>query len=225
MPDRALRLATNGAERLPLGSSAPKQDRSRKTLEAILKATRTLIERKDFNAISISEIVERSGTSNGSFYARFPDKVSLLVALQLDSHREVAEELDIRLNPEKWTRYDLRRTINEMIPVLMQVPDKHLEVFKAAMVQSLQNPVLAENVDQITQRKIALAARLVLSKKDEIVSEDAERLAFLGARTVELLLQQRRVRMFRRKPRERKYETQFQAELAEIYLRILGQPV
>jgi hypothetical protein len=110
-----------------------------------------------------------------------------------------------------------------MIPVLMQVPDKHLEVFKAAMVQSLQNPELAENVDEITQRKIALSARLVLSKTAEIIAADAERLAFLGARTVELLLQQQRVRMFRRKPRERKYERQFQSELAEIYLRILGQ--
>jgi AcrR family transcriptional regulator len=225
MSDRALRLASSGADHLLLGPSAPKQDRSRKTLEAILKATRYLIERKDFGAISISEIVERSGSSNGSFYARFPDKVSLLVALQLDSHREVAEELELRLSPEKWKKYDLRRTIEDMIPVLMRVPDRHLEVFKAAMVQSLHNPVLAENVDQITQRKIALAARLVLSKKDEIIAEDAERLAHLGARTVELLLQQRRVRMFKRKPRERKYEKQFHSELAEIYLRILGYPL
>ena len=121
MPDRALRLAVSGAGDLPRGSSAPKQDRSRKTLEAILKATRYLIERKDFSAISISEIVERSATSNGSFYARFPDKVSLLVALQLDSHREVAEELDARLNPRKWKKHDLRRTIEEMIPVICEV--------------------------------------------------------------------------------------------------------
>jgi AcrR family transcriptional regulator len=220
---RALRLATHDADPLPLGASAPKQDRSRKTLEAILKATRHLIERKDFSAISISEIVDRSGTSNGSFYARFPDKVSLLVALQLASHRQIAEELEVRLNPERWARHDLRQTVEGMIPVLMQVPDRHLEVFKAAMVQSLQNPELAENVDQITQRKVALSARLVLSRRAEIVATDAERLAFLGARTVELLLQQHRVRMFRRKPRERKYERQFQSELAEIYLRILGQ--
>jgi AcrR family transcriptional regulator len=225
MSDRALRLAASGVERLPPGASAPKQDRSRKTLQAILKATRTLIERKDFAAISISEIVERSGTSNGSFYARFPDKVSLLVALQLNSHREVAEELEIRLSPKKWVHLNLRRTIEGMIPLLIQVPDKHLEVFKAAMVQSLHNPVLAENVDQITQRKIALSTRLVLSKRREIIADDAERLAFLGARTVELLLQQRRVRMFRRKPRERKYEKQFHSELAEIFLRILGHPL
>ena len=222
MPGRALRLAANGMDHLPSGASAPKQDRSRKTLEAILKATRYLIERKDFSAISISDIVERSGTSNGSFYARFPDKVSLLVALQLASHRQIVEELELALAPEKWADHDLRRTIEGMIPVLMQVPDKHLEVFKAAMVQSLQNPELAGNVDEITRRKIALSAGLVLSKKAELAADDAERLAFLGARTVELLLQQRRVRMFRRKPRERIYEEQFHSELAEIYLRILG---
>src|ERR1700761_4290745 len=191
MPGRALRLAANGMDYLPSGASAPKQDRSRKTLEAILKATRYLIERKDFSAISISDIVERSGTSNGSVYARFPDKVSLLVALQLASHRQIVEELELALAPEKWADHDLRRTIEGMIPVLMQVPDKHLEVFKAAMVQSLQNPELAGNVDEITRRKIALSAGLVLSKKAELAADDAERLAFLGARTVELLLQQR----------------------------------
>jgi AcrR family transcriptional regulator len=222
MSDRALRLAAHGVDHMPLGASAPKQDRSRKTLEAILKATRYLIERKEFSAISISEIVERSGTSNGSFYARFPDKASLLVALQLDSHREVVEELDAKLDPEKWVRHKLKHVIQGMIPVLMHVPDRHLEVFRAALFQSLHKPMLAENVDEITERKIALAARLVLSKRDEIVAIGAERLAFLGARTVELLLQQHRVRMYRRKPPERKYEKQFHAELAEIYLRILG---
>src|ERR1700761_8080804 len=147
MPGRALRLAANGMDYLPSGASAPKQDRSRKTLEAILKATRYLIERKDFSAISISDIVERSGTSNGSFYARFPDKVSLLLALQLDSHRAVIEELEARLSPERWTHCDLRQTVEEMIPVLMHIPDRHLEVFKASLIHSLRNPVLAENVD------------------------------------------------------------------------------
>src|ERR1700761_2601897 len=109
MPGRALRLAANGMDYLPSGASAPKQDRSRKTLEAILKGARYMIERKDLRAISISDIVERPGTSNGSFYARFPDKVSLLVALQLASHRQIAEELEARLSPEKWARYDLRQ--------------------------------------------------------------------------------------------------------------------
>jgi len=222
MSGRASRLSDNAIDHLPLRTSPPKQDRSRKTLKAILEATRYLVERKDFSAISISEIVERSGTSNGSFYARFPDKASLLLALQLAAHREVIEELDARLNPEKWTHHDLRQTVEAMIPVLMHIPDKHLDVFKATLVQSLRHPVLAANVDQITQRKVALVARLVLSKRDEIIADDAERLAFLAARTVELLLQQRRVRMFRRKPRERKYEKQFQSELVEIYLRILG---
>ncbi len=72
---------------------APRQDRSRRTLEAILEATEKLLERRAFGDISIAEIVLKSGSSTGSFYARFPTKDALLPALYARYHAAIPERV------------------------------------------------------------------------------------------------------------------------------------
>ena len=57
---------------------APKQDRSRATLDRIVRATGELLETTRFDDISVSEIVTLAGSSVGAFYTRFPDKAALL---------------------------------------------------------------------------------------------------------------------------------------------------
>lgn len=59
----------------------PRQERSRRTLDRLLAATERLLARRSFEAISVQDIVRAARTSVGSFYARFPDKASLLTAL------------------------------------------------------------------------------------------------------------------------------------------------
>jgi len=59
----------------------PRQARSRATLERILDALQDLLRTKRFEEITVRELVERSETSTGSFYARFPTKETLLPAL------------------------------------------------------------------------------------------------------------------------------------------------
>lgn len=72
---------------------APRQDRSRRTFEAILEATEKLLERRAFGDISIAEIVLKSGSSTGSFYARFPTKDALLPALYARYHAGIPERV------------------------------------------------------------------------------------------------------------------------------------
>ncbi len=57
---------------------APKQARSRATLDRIVAATQELLETKRFDDISVAEIVSRARSSVGAFYVRFPDKAALL---------------------------------------------------------------------------------------------------------------------------------------------------
>lgn len=61
--------------------SPPKQKRSLGTYNRILDALDDLLQKQRFEDITIREIVHRSGTSTGSFYARFPTKDALLPAL------------------------------------------------------------------------------------------------------------------------------------------------
>jgi AcrR family transcriptional regulator len=60
----------------------PQQQRSRESLERILDAAESLIRERGFEAMTIAEVVERSGSSVGSLYARFRNKRGLLQAVQ-----------------------------------------------------------------------------------------------------------------------------------------------
>ena len=59
----------------------PLQARSRRTLDALLDAAAALLRERPYHELGVSEIISRAGSSTGSFYARFPDKASLLYAL------------------------------------------------------------------------------------------------------------------------------------------------
>ena len=70
--------ATHSTQRRSLSVRAPKQERSRATLDRIVSATQDLLETKRFDDISISEIVAHARSSVGAFYTRFADKAALL---------------------------------------------------------------------------------------------------------------------------------------------------
>lgn len=76
-----------------MSGHAPRQDRSRRTFECILEATEKLLERRAFEDISIAEIVLKSGSSTGSFYARFPTKDALLPALYARYHAAIPDRI------------------------------------------------------------------------------------------------------------------------------------
>ena len=59
----------------------PQQRRSQQTLDRILHATERLLQNREFDGLSVQEIVRASRTSVGSFYNRFRDKQSLLAGL------------------------------------------------------------------------------------------------------------------------------------------------
>jgi AcrR family transcriptional regulator len=58
-----------------------KQDRSRKTRDALMAATWKLLQTQPWQAISINDIVKAAGSSVGAFYSRFMDKEALLEAM------------------------------------------------------------------------------------------------------------------------------------------------
>jgi AcrR family transcriptional regulator len=66
----------------PLGKIRPgKQQRSERTLEAILDVAETLIAQKGYAATGVSEIAHRAGVTVGALYGRFDSKEALLQGL------------------------------------------------------------------------------------------------------------------------------------------------
>ncbi len=81
-------------------SAEPKQERSRRTLERVLRATEELLKHKPFEEISVTEIVRAAKSSVGSFYARFGSKEGLLPLIYQRYDREVQRRVD------RWFRRD-----------------------------------------------------------------------------------------------------------------------
>lgn len=59
----------------------PVQERSRRTVEAILEAAAQVLERRGYAGTTTDRIAERAGVSVGSLYQYFPNKDSILLAL------------------------------------------------------------------------------------------------------------------------------------------------
>jgi AcrR family transcriptional regulator len=101
--------------------SPPQQARSRATFDRILDTLEELLRTRRFEDITVRELVARSGTSTGSFYARFPTKETLLPALydryDADVHRR-ARELGGRPNEqatlEEHVAAVMRRVVDRM---------------------------------------------------------------------------------------------------------------
>jgi AcrR family transcriptional regulator len=64
---------------------APKQERSRQTVEAVLEAVRRVLRRQGAEAITTNRVAEAAGVSIGSLYQYFPDKQAIFLALH-DRH-------------------------------------------------------------------------------------------------------------------------------------------
>ncbi|WLP91842.1 TetR/AcrR family transcriptional regulator [Gordonia sp. NB41Y] len=70
---------------------APRQARSRATMERIVTTTEELLAEKPFEEITIAEISAKAGCAPPAIYARFSDKTALLLELHARFIRRAAE--------------------------------------------------------------------------------------------------------------------------------------
>ena len=101
-------------ETLPPRTAAPRQERSRATLERICRAATELLEERNWPEVTVAEIVARARSSVGSFYARFADKEALLDLLDeryTESVVELTGEMAARVREEEPTLGEYVRTL------------------------------------------------------------------------------------------------------------------
>jgi AcrR family transcriptional regulator len=70
---------------------APRQRRSRQTVDAVLDAVRLVLERHGPDAVTTNRIVEAAGVSIGTLYQYFPDKQAIYRAL----HQRHVDEVSV----------------------------------------------------------------------------------------------------------------------------------
>ena len=163
---------------------APKQHRSRRTLQRIARAALELIAQNGVEGTTVGAITRRAGSSVGSFYARFDGKTDLLV--YLDEH--IWERVE-----ERWSdamaegRLDL--PIDQLVRGLARLYADMDLVHRGARdaIGRARGPGAgpSDAAVRIRARVREDSARLLLEKRDAIAHPDPELAVDTVCRTLE----------------------------------------
>ena len=97
----------------------PKQSRSRRTLEKIVRASLEILDDEGPNGLTVHAVVQRAGSPVGSFYARFKGKDDLLEYLGERVWQEALERWHDALDSRDWSELELPQLAEGSIGLLV----------------------------------------------------------------------------------------------------------
>lgn len=112
-----------------------RQQRGRRTYDALIATGFKLLERHEFDEITIADLAREAGYSVGAFYARFHSKDEFLSAL-------VAQHLEYRnqVRDEMFADADRDTLADELIRELVTYYWKHRRFWRAALMRGMRDP-------------------------------------------------------------------------------------
>jgi len=160
---------------------APKQQRSRQTMEAVLEAVPRVLKRHGAHAITTNRVAEAAGVSIGSLYQYFPDKQSIFMALHerhVDGVRHVIERTmaDCALAP-------LEAFTGELVERLANVHAQEAELHDLVSASVPTAAAGFKNALQVTFERVISPAQ-----QDRYTAEEAARMLFVLPQLVEALV-------------------------------------
>ena len=105
--------------RADAGLRPPQQARSRRTLERIVEAAMELAREGGAGAVTVQRVVRRSGSSVGSFYARFRGKDDLLAYLAHRIWTEATRRWDGAKASVAWGELELEGRVRHAVALLV----------------------------------------------------------------------------------------------------------
>jgi AcrR family transcriptional regulator len=97
----------------------PKQSRSRRTLERLVEASLDILSEDGPSGLTVHSVVDRAGSSVGSFYARFGGKDDLLDYLGERVWQEAQERWNAELAARDWTQEPLADLVTASVGLLI----------------------------------------------------------------------------------------------------------
>ncbi len=139
----------------------PRQERSRRTVAALLTATAQVLERRGYAAATTDAIAARAGVSVGSLYQYFPNKDALLAALAERHVDEGFARLEALLDPAP-AALELpelvARFVDAMLALHRDEPRLHRVLFEEAPLPAAVRRRVQAREDAFAERVAALLA-------------------------------------------------------------------
>ena len=110
----------------------PKQARSERRLQEIIRALESLLDGRSFDAITIPDIAERAGCGTASIYARFKSKRSILVALHESVRDRQIRGIDERMSVDRHAGLTYEESALTICRDLVEYFSRHSDFLRAA---------------------------------------------------------------------------------------------
>lgn len=166
---------------------APRQARSRATMERIVTAAEDLLLEKPFDQITIAEISARSRSAPTAFYARFSDKTALLLEIHERFLARTSETLLAALDNAASRDAHLPDLIGAIVTEVVQLYTRHHHLLRSVLLTD--NATMYERAAELTRTvSTAIAARI--PREPGPAAAEAERDVDFGVRTVLAVVQQ-----------------------------------
>jgi AcrR family transcriptional regulator len=155
----------------------PRQLRSRESLERILDAAESLIRERGFESMTIAEVVQRSGSSVGSLYGRFNNKLGLLRAVQLRYHARVQNAIFAAFSGDHPRDESLEEAVVRIVDVLSRHVLNEPELFRAFVLQAVFDPGVRAQGERTNAQRRNKVVEVLLTHREEIRHPDPEQAA------------------------------------------------
>lgn len=152
------------------------QQRSRETLERLLKATIEVLNAEGLDGATIPRIAARAGMTPGSIYRRFPDKDALLKEVflrMLEGNYQGSQQFFM---PDYWEGKSLAAICRFMIETTLQVHSRNRGLLRAFTSSALQHPdtVFVRKCEDLQWKTARAVADLFLTRRSEMRHPDPE---------------------------------------------------
>jgi AcrR family transcriptional regulator len=160
----------------------PRQDRSKATVDAILKATARILVKDGYEATSTNRVAKTAGVSVGSLYQYFPSKEALIVAVMERHADAILGRLQSRLlelldEPvEKVTR----ALVHELIETHRVNPRLH-----QVLIQQVPRMGKLTCLDEVDRRLAQLVCAYLTAHRDEVDVANPELAAYVIVKAAE----------------------------------------
>jgi len=160
------------------------QERSRATVEALIKATARVLVNEGFDKASTNRIAEVAGVSIGSLYQYFPGKDALVVAV-IESHdREIMQLVHDALAQvvSQPVPIAVRRLVVAAIEAHQIDPKLH-----RVLAEQIPRTANLENVEAFTRKTFELVRGYLEAHRDELRMTDLGLATYVCVTSIEAL--------------------------------------
>jgi AcrR family transcriptional regulator len=204
--------------------SEPKQPRSERTQERLLRAAEKLILEKGLADASVPEIARRAGSSVGGFYARFPDKDALLRALEERFFAEMLGRVARLADAGRWGDAPIPVIVRACADELVTVFRERRNLIAAFLHRATADPALLAEALRFRAQTAERIATLLLPRRSELRHPDPRLAIELGVQFAFALMLQLVVVGDVRAGGRVLSDRELQAEIERNFLAYIGAP-